>query len=54
MSKFDIFPISTEYLVDKMALCDICKICLKLFSEGDFGAFEDQEYPNHPTEQGKP
>jgi hypothetical protein len=29
-------------------------IIFEIISEGEFGAFEDQECPNHPAEQGKP
>jgi hypothetical protein len=40
--------------VNKKALCDLFLCHLKIFSEGDSCGFEDQEFLNNPTDQGKP
>jgi hypothetical protein len=53
-TKFGIFLTLTELLVKEKALCDIFFCYLKIFSEGDSCGFEDQEFVNHPTDQGKP
>ena len=54
LEKFGIFPILTEFLVNRTALCDIFLCTFKIFLEGDSFGFEAQEFVDNPTEQGKP
>jgi hypothetical protein len=54
MAKVGIFPICTEFLASRNALCDIFFCYLKIFSEGNCFGIEDQEFVDTPLEQGKP